>query len=388
MIDLHDNKVSLPMRGSSTLLLQEVVGHNLSLSAIQRAVNSDRLHHAYLFHGPEGVGKKRSALSIARLLLCLHPQSVDNQREACGACKSCQRVKRYILGESDAFHPDLHLITRQRDSGGKLAKEIKIAPVRELQSALNLGAFEGGCSVVVIEDVDRLGLSAANALLKTLEEPLPNVYFFLTTSSLNAVLPTIISRAQSLRFAALNTKTLHKLLLQLESMPEAPEGGRALNEVQRESIAQLSGGSLGRAISLWENGGMEKVESLIKGSDLNGGPQDLLSALNFAKSFEKSSEEEISLWIHLLRCWYRDALVLLHGANIPSLFFPAYQEYTTRRAQHLGAQRLLWRLQALDEGERHMLKRTGSNRKLIMETLCLYLAGFDAINARPLQLSS
>ena len=377
-----------PQNPSSTRLIDEVIGHDLPLSTIQRAMGQERLHHAYLFHGPVGIGKKRAALAVARLLLCLNPQLVAEVREACGSCKSCQRVSRHLAGDPSAFHPDLHLISREMDSSGKLAKEIKISPIRELQSALNLGAFEGGRSVVFIEDIDRLGLSAANAILKTLEEPLPNVHFFLTTSSLNSVLPTIVSRAQSMRFAALNIPTLHKLLIRFELGTKAEQRLLPLDEAQRESLAQLSGGSLGRALSLWENGGMEKVESLIKESDLNGGPQDLLSALSFAREFEKASEEEISLWIHLLRCWYRDALVLFHGANTPSLFFPSYREYIERRAQHLGAERLLWRLQALDEGELHMLKRTGSNRKLIMETLCLYLAGFDAINARPLNLSS
>ena len=86
MSDPHHNKVSPHMSDSPTPLLQEVIGHDLSLSSIQKAVSSDRLHHAYLFHGPEGVGKKRAAFAIARLLLCLHPQIIGEQREACGVC--------------------------------------------------------------------------------------------------------------------------------------------------------------------------------------------------------------------------------------------------------------------------------------------------------------
>ena len=362
----------------------------LPLSTLHRAFGANRLHHAYLFQGPSGVGKRRSALAMARLLLCLDLQDQAGRREACGDCKSCRRINRFLHDEADAYHPDLHVISRQRDRLGKLAKEIKIAPIRELQSALSLGSFEGGRSIVIIEEVDRLGLSAANALLKTLEEPLPNVHFFLTTNSLNAVLPTIKSRAQSLRFAPLNSQTLYRLLQRYESQPVSYGEDQVyspLSDAQRESLSQLSGGSLGRALSLWSYGGMDKVESLIQESDRNGGPQDILGALEFAKRFEKATETELALWVHLLRCWYRDALVISHGAQEVSLFFPTYREYTAQRGHQLGAQRLMWRLQALDEAESHMLKRTGSNRKLIMETLCLYLAGFDALNQRPLQLS-
>jgi DNA polymerase III subunit delta' len=384
----------------SLALVNEIRGHNFVLATIQRAFDNDRLHHAYLFHGPSGVGKCRTAVVIARLLLCSTPnrspstghQSISTN--ACGRCKSCQRITPLLNHHEGTYHPDLHYISRDTDSNGKVAKEIKIAPIRKLQSALSLGAFEGGRSVVIIEEVDRLGLSAANALLKTLEEPLPNVHFLLTTDSLNAVLPTIKSRAQSLRFAALNMSILDDLLkISERSQPDQSPSSSdqrqysPLTDLQRQSLAQLSGGSIGRALSMWSQGGMGRVEHLIQKSDLSGGPQDFLNALEFSKSFENAQDSEIALWLHLLRCWYRDALVLLHTSQETQLFFPNFTDITLQRGQRLGVKRLMWRLQALDEGEKHLLKRTGSNKKLIMETLCLYLAGFDLITQKPLVLS-
>ena len=378
------------------VLSNEIHGHHFALETLQKAFDHDRLHHAYLFHGPEGIGKIRVATTLARLLLCTSTlvELTDGQQNqhACGQCKSCKRINPLINRHEGSYHPDLHYITRESDSNGKLAKEIKIAPIRELQSSLSLGAFEGGRVVVIIEDVDRLGLSAANALLKTLEEPLQNVHFLLTTSSLNAVLPTIKSRAQSLRFAPLNQQIMQDLLIAFErkhfsTNQDEPNPFNPLDDSQRFSLAQLSGGSIGRALSLWSQGGMLRVENLIQSSDLNGGPQDILNALAFAKSLEKADDNELKQWIHILRCWYRDALVLMHNPQAEDLFFHRLKEYSYKRAQFLGLDRLLWRLNALDECENHLFRRIGSNRKLIIETLCLYLAGLDALTQKALKLS-
>lgn len=380
--------------------LGEVLGHATAIAALQRAFNSDRLHHAYLLHGPEGVGKHLTAICFAQALLCSNPRDLGGARVACGDCRSCIRVHKVRAEDPRAFHPDLHIIRRDRDSSGKLAKEIKIQPIRELQKSLSFGAFEGGRRVVIIEEVERFGLAAANALLKTLEEPLPEVHFLLTTTSLNSVLPTIKSRAQGVRFGPLSAEIMERLISERErEVVQALHEGlteldgveisslTALSPPQRQSLAQLSGGSIGRALKLYHQGGLSRAEELITKSDRQGGPQDLIAALGLAPSLNDLSEEDLTLWFHLMRCWYRDALIILHSAHDAPLFFPGQQAITTQRGQQLGAQRLMWRLDALDQAEHHLFKRTGSNRKLILEALLLYLAGFDTLTHAPLTLS-
>ena len=380
--------------------LEHILGHEITLSALQRAFDSGRLHHAYLLNGPEGVGKRLTALCFAQTLLCVDPREHEGRRSACGVCKACVRVAKRRAGDLNAFHPDLHTISRDRDSSGKLAKEIKIQPIRELQKALSFGAFEGGRRVVIIEEVERLGLAAANALLKTLEEPLPSVHFLLTTSSLNSVLPTIKSRAQSVRFGPLSSSVMERLLAERERVVTQAlyEGINELDGIdisdlspltdeQRQSLAQLSGGSIGRALKLYHQGGLSRAEELITKSDRQGGPADLIAAIKLTASLSDLSEADLTLWFHLMRCWYRDALVSLHSAHEAALFFPGQRELTGRRGQQLGAQRLMWRLDALDQAERHIFKRIGSNRKLILEALLLYLAGFDSLTQSPLTLS-
>jgi hypothetical protein len=330
------------------------------------------------------------------MLLCSKVSiEIDGLKSACGHCKSCIRIEKYRAGDPHAFHPDLHLISRERDSSGKRAKEIKIQPIRDLQKSLSFGAFEGGRRVIIIEEVERLGLSAANALLKTLEEPLPNVHFLLTSTSLNSVLPTIRSRAQGVRFGPLSSEVMVYLIESeerriTESLTPHEDELKELQPLtltQRQSLAQLSGGSIGRAIALYHQGGLARAEILISKTDRQGGPQDIVGALSAAPSLVDLPAEELELWLHLMRCWYRDALISVHSAQDVPLFFPGQRDLTFKRGQQLGVQRLLWRLEALDQAEWHLFKRTGSNRKLILEALLLYLAGFDTITQAPLTLS-
>ena len=389
-----------PSLSSSAYPLDMVLGHHRSLTALQFAFEQQRLHHAYLLHGPDGVGKRLTTLCFAQVLLCTHPEvQAGRTASACGQCKSCVRIEKFRAGDPNAFHPDLHRVTRDRDSAGKLAKEIKIQPIRELQKSLSFGAFEGGRRVIIIEEVERLGLSAANALLKTLEEPLPSVHFLLTSTSLNSVLPTIRSRAQGIRFGPLSSDVMVSLIEAEERRIEQrrAQGGLdaddSLQEVspltptQRQSLAQLSGGSIGRAIALYHQGGLTRAETLISKTDLQGGPQDVIDALRAVPSLVDLSAPELELWLHLMRCWYRDALIAIHSVTEAPRFFPGQRELTLKRGQQLGVQRLMWRLRALDQAEWHLFKRVGSNRKLILEALLLYLAGFDAITQAPLALS-
>lgn len=161
----------------------------------------DRLPHAILLIGPEGLGKAALGEKLAYLLLCESP----NGHAACGKCQSCH----WLNGGN---HPDFRLVRPDSDEDGeeggaeKSRKRgpgiIRIDQIRELESFVFVGSHRMGRRVVMVNEADAMNVAAANALLKVLEEPPPSVYFLLISSRQRLLLPTIRSRCRSLAFAA------------------------------------------------------------------------------------------------------------------------------------------------------------------------------------------
>jgi len=199
------------------------------------------VHHAYLFDGPDGVGKELAAWGFAQALVCESRQAGSS--EACGTCSSCVRaVPR--PGEPTPRHPDVVLIERGLYDPATLgrrspeAQEISIDQVRTL--VLARAAFpprEGRAKVFIVRRAEELGRSAANALLKTLEEPGAKTHFILLSSAPDALLPTIRSRTLRVRFGTLPDGVLVELLT-----ARGVESGKA------EAIASLSGGGMTQAL--------------------------------------------------------------------------------------------------------------------------------------------
>ena len=162
-----------------------VVGHERPLRVLRKALASGRVPHAYLFWGPEGVGKERVAGEAARVLLCTEPDALA-RADGCGTCPACRK-----LDAGD--HPDLHRVVPDGAS-------IPVDAVRRLQESLSYRSFERGRKVAIIRDGFRMTREAANALLKTLEEPPGGTHIFLLVRHRSQLLPTLVSRCQSLRF--------------------------------------------------------------------------------------------------------------------------------------------------------------------------------------------
>jgi DNA polymerase-3 subunit delta' len=188
--------------------------------ALLTAIRDHTLPHAYLFLGPAGVGKRTTALALAKALNC-----PVQQAEACNRCSTCQRIER-------SLHPDVHLVEPQ-------GQAIKIDQIRHLQSLLSLHAYEGGTKVAILDDASRLTKEAANALLKVLEEPPALTLLILVCQHLGELPATVLSRTQMLRFGLLRHPTLVTLLRQ-QGRPQA----------EAELLASLSGGRPGKALTL------------------------------------------------------------------------------------------------------------------------------------------
>jgi DNA polymerase-3 subunit delta' len=189
-------------------------------SGLRRAIRDHKLPHAYLFVGPAGVGKRATAIALAKAVNC--PSGAG---DACERCAVCQRIDRRL-------YPDVHQVEPQ-------GQVIKIDQIRQLQTSLMLQAYEGRCKVAILDAAEKLSIEAANSLLKILEEPPPATLFILICQNLGGVPGTVISRAQVLRFGLLPRQQLIALLRQYQR-PQA----------DAERAAALSGGRPGWALAL------------------------------------------------------------------------------------------------------------------------------------------
>jgi DNA polymerase-3 subunit delta' len=235
---------------------------------IQRALASARVPHAYIFHGPDGVGKEMFARRLAQLLMCAQPVSrrppdvpefagwPTAVRDACGQCQQC----KLVLADT---HPDLHLIDRSlkdfhpdatiRD---RVARNIGVEVIRQfLLNPVGTKPSVAQVKVFIVREADQITPQAQNAMLKTLEEPPPATFIILLASAIDRLLPTTRSRCQLVPFGALPTSFVATKLRELR--PDVPTD-------RAELFARLSGGSLGAALLLAEHSLHEYNEELIR----------------------------------------------------------------------------------------------------------------------------
>lgn len=194
----------------------QVVGHDRAVHLIRNSVDTNRVSHAYLLSGPRHVGKSTLAGDLARALNCLEPD------RPCGRCRSCRKIEGSI-------HPDVQLLELEEG-----AKSISIDAVRRLQDGVALRPFEGRVKVYIIEEAERLSEPAANALLKTLEEPPASVVMVLTTLDPTLLLPTLVSRCQQVDLRPVPAATVEAALIQRHEMP--PQQARLLAALSRGRV--------------------------------------------------------------------------------------------------------------------------------------------------------
>jgi len=210
-------------------MLANVVGQEAVKHYFTRVFETGKLPGSILMHGPPGTGKAAAALELAKVVTCL-----DAERQPCGECASCRKFRTME-------HPDVLLLFPVPGSAKpeeaaeerlaiaanpyrkiEFAKNVSlhIDMVREVKQRLRLHSFQGQGRVIVMLGCETMTQETANALLKSLEEPPKDVVFILTTSNLDAMLPTIVSRCQLLQFTYLSVDTITEALTTREGIPE------------------------------------------------------------------------------------------------------------------------------------------------------------------------
>lgn len=200
-----------------------IQGQSAALSTLRNALATDRLAHAYLFVGPSGVGKKRTALALAQSLLC-----TEQAGAGCERCAACRTVAK-------GAHPDLSLV---RPQAGKTT--LVIDQVRDLQRFLGFQSARGNRKIGLVEEAQALTPQAQSGLLKIVEEPPGNALLILLSVGAASLSRPLLSRCQQVRFAALPLTTVEAILVQEHDTPPA----------EARALALYSRGSIGRAVSL------------------------------------------------------------------------------------------------------------------------------------------
>ncbi len=240
-----------------------VVGHQRTIERLRRLLAGERVPHALLFVGREGIGKRRVALLSACIYLC-----------SSGGCLECRTCKRVL----SLAHPDVRM------EGPEGKRGILIRQIRELREWAHMAPMEGSRKVAIIDDAHLMGSEAANAFLKTLEEPPEGTLFILVTSEQSKLLPTIVSRCQIVRFSPLKKEEVEeicqrerveeevkRLCIETGSMmflSASPEVVRAAREVAEEMLNSPSLRLMARE-EVWKNPEGFRLFLLILRRELN-----------------------------------------------------------------------------------------------------------------------
>lgn len=276
-----------------------VVGHRWAVQQLQHAVVHDEISHALLITGPESVGKTTLAETLVAAILCRAEEG-----KPCGACLSCRKL-------ASEHHPDFMPVAAEDK-----ASRLKIDQIREVERFLSLTPRESLHKVALVSDFERATINAANALLKTLEEPPPYAHLILLATDADLLLPTIVSRTQQVALRPLSRADVAQALV--ERWQVEPERARQL--------ARISGGRIGWAVQAATNPAtyermQEALEQLVAilGQDI---PTRFTTAQTLARddaALHETLEYWLTFWRDVLLLKTENAEALVHTEHRPAM---------------------------------------------------------------------
>lgn len=268
-----------------------MLGHRWAVDLLREHVARKSLRHAYLFTGPQGVGRRTLALHFSQSFNCLQPPEPG---ESCGTCRACTLLERMQ-------HPDLAVVQAAQIGG-----TLKVDQIRELQSSLALAPYEAQYRVALLLRFEEAHISAQNAFLKTLEEPPPRVILLISAESPERLLPTVVSRCEVIRLRS----------LPVEEVEQGLRERWGLAADQARLLAHLSAGRPGYALQLYQSPELLEARRLRLDDH-----QRLLSCtraqrFEYAEKLAKDREglqSTLQSWMSL----WRDVLMCAAGSAAP-----------------------------------------------------------------------
>jgi DNA polymerase III subunit delta' len=326
---------------------------------LEKSLATGRIANAYIFCGLEDLGKTAAAVFFAKSLLCQNVKSGSSPL-ACGHCPSCRQLQNNSStdGGFATVHSDFHLLRKETEK-----KNISVEQVREFIRILEMSSFSNSYKVGIIKDADLLSEGAANALLKTLEEPRPKVAIILTASRLERIPATIASRSQVLRFLPVPAATIYDYLADSLNCPRT----------EAKNISRLSSGRPALAAKFWEDKEFyqayrRKAEAFL--GFFTDNINDRLQAvdgLTGAKEEENKAEAALAVlnvWQGILR-----DLLLLSANNGDLIQHEPWRGTMEGLKGKLAGARLLGLNESLRRGEKYI--RANVSPKLVLENIAI-----------------
>ncbi|MDR1260060.1 MAG: DNA polymerase III subunit [Endomicrobium sp.] len=222
-------------------MFENILGQQKVKKIISNQVKNDKIAHAYMFIGKDGVGKRLVAIEFAKILNCIVNKfaKIDSiNLTSCNKCISCSKIIKNV-------HPDLHFIdfvkqAELEQNDLEKQKILKIEVIKYMQKKIEMKAYEGRWKIFIIDPAEKMSISASNSLLRMLEEPPKNTIIILIVKYKGAIPWTIVSRSQILFFQPLNNIEILNWLMMNHKM----------DIVEAKKIAELSEGSISNAVKL------------------------------------------------------------------------------------------------------------------------------------------
>lgn len=325
-----------------------LLGNERNKQILQRLLENNRLSATLIFAGPDGVGKRQFALTMAKAANCHKAPAGGFANDSCDECPACKRIEAGTHGDVTTVQPD--------------GQFIKIGQTREIAEEVYYRPREGRQRFFIIDEADRLREEAANSLLKTLEEPPPTSTIILLTSRPNSLLQTIRSRSQRLNFSPLSIAEMEKFLA--ENYPR-PVADNAL-------LARVTEGRIGQATAFDLSVYRQDRRALIELLELLAAGQNRVRLLKAAEYIGKRDREDFEKQLSLLVALLRDVFLLAAEASNDAII--NVDEF--ERLRKLAARTNLRQLMAWSEKFNEIRKnlRVNINRQIAMESALLGLA--------------
>lgn len=303
---------------------KKIIGQEKPIQQLKNIIKNEKIGHAYLFTGSEGIGKKLTAIAFSKAVNC---DSLSEDFDPCNECPSCLKI-------DNSTHSDFQIISSENSV-------ITINQIQNIKNIIYLQPLEGRKKIFLIDDAHKMTVEASNALLKILEEPPAFAVLILITDTPDNILPTIISRCNRVSFFPINRESQKEVLINMH---------QDLDKRLLEEIILFSSGSFGKAIELIGDLSAIKEKNNFLEWLIDTNPEQMVNKL-----FSSSEKELTGIlnsfldFTEVMVLWFRDILFFQLKLGPEILSFPERIDKIKEFANYYSQEKIITSLEYLTE---------------------------------------